>query len=167
MNSKYENKVSLYEDDIEFSPDGAKHIADDLTEGLLRESKLPSAVVRSEYGFTFPKKGFYNRLFFEVTNPYIPYVINRYWPNADQLFPIEGYLLEPNHIELFTKWNERPRDDLLFKNVMNQVQCAFYTIGGQHRHFVFVTNKWTIKDLEDKVHLQALRMMAKDISERS
>ncbi len=133
-------------------------------QALLGNQHAVSAVVQSEkrYGHG---KGFLPRLFFEVPNQYLANGVTQYWPEGIPGYPIEGYNMSAGQIELLREWDRRPRDDRLFREVMDRVFIAFYTFPAENRHFAFVTNKLDLDQQSQLIDIQSLKQQAREIGE--
>jgi hypothetical protein len=103
------------------------------------------------------------RLFFEVPNLYVSAVILYFWSNAVPGYPIEGYNMEPGQIEAFRQWDGRPRDEQLFREVIDRTFVNFYTFPEENRYFVFVTNKLNIEELANLIGLEDIQERAKEM----
>jgi hypothetical protein len=111
----------------------------------------------------------YLRLFIRVPNSYLVRFVTYGWeraiPGDDN--PIEGYSMAPGGIERLKEWDRRERDDLLFRDVMDQVQVAFYTVPAEHRSFMFVTNKLTTPEMAQLIDVEGLNRWAWQILQPS
>lgn len=147
------------------SSTGYTPITQEIQQGLSQEEKLDFAVVQSELPH-YVGKGFRPRLFFETPNRLLSHVVSRYWSRAYPGLPIEGYNLSPGQIGLLHKWDKRPRDAQLFRDVMNEISIAFYTFPAEHRHFAFVTSKLGLDDMKQLLDIESLRRQAREICGR-
>jgi hypothetical protein len=80
-------------------------------------------------------------------------------------YPIEGYNMEAGQIEVLRQWDIRPRDDQLFRDVINRTFVNFYTFPAEHRYFVFVTNKLNYVELASLIKLDELQERAKKMGQ--
>jgi len=144
------------------SPDGYMPIVGELQQEFFKGQEPSFAVVQSEIQFGYGK-GFHPRFFFEVPNQLLPRVVQKYWATAIPGWPMEGYNMASGQIQLLSEWDKRPRDDRLFRDVMDEVQVAFYTYPAEHRHLVFVTNKLDLGEMRRLLDLESLRRHAEKI----
>ncbi len=56
--------------------------------------------------------------------------------------------------------DDRPRDDRLFREIVDSVFIAFYTFPSEHQHFAFVTNKLNLDDLSRLLDIKTLNKQA-------
>ncbi len=118
--------------------------------------------IKSEkpYGDTY---GYQQRIFFEVPNNHLSKIINYFWTDAAQGYPIEGYNMKGGQIDLLKKWDSKQRDDILFREVIDNTYINFYTFPAENRFFVFVTNKVNYAELADLIKLEELQELAKNM----
>ncbi len=95
-------------------------------------------------------RGSKKRVFFEVQDQDLEWVVKTVWSEACGGYSIEGYNFASGRIDLLKKWNESPRDANLFREVINQTYMTFYTYPAEHRHFAFLTNQLDFSDFEKK-----------------
>jgi hypothetical protein len=124
--------------------------------------KLNQIEVESEKPFGYGY-GFKSRQFFEVPNHQLNKAILYFWPEAIPADPIEGYNMESGQMETIREWNLRPRDDRLFREVIDRTFVNFYSFPAEHRHFVFVTNKLDYDNLARLIGLEELQERAIEI----
>ncbi len=138
-----------------------RDIGDMITEIIGKQ--MNQIVVKSEnaYGSGL---GFRSREFVEVPNCYLSDVSRYFWSQASPGYPIEGYNMESGQIEVLRRWDLRPRDDKLFREVIDKTFVSFYTFPAEHRYFVFVTNKLNYADLANLIRLEGLQKRAKEMS---
>jgi hypothetical protein len=132
-----------------------------LSDDVFGAQTISSTVVQSEIPYGYGK-GFLPRFFFEVPDHYLSQVVCQYWAAAIPIYPIEGYLMLPNKIHQFEMWDKKPRDDQLFREVLDQVECAFYTYPAEHRHLSFVTSKF---DLDDVIEILRFSELQREVSQ--
>jgi hypothetical protein len=108
--------------------------------------------------------GFYSREFFEIPNHFLSEVVNYFWLEAVPGIPIEGYNMGAGKIEVLKQWDARPRDDHLFRDVIDRTFINFYTFPAENRYFVFVTNKLSYAELAHLIGLEELQEQAREIS---
>ena len=125
-------------------------------------TQLNQINVKSEDPFGF-KYGFSSREFYEIPNHNLPEIVRYFWSEAVPGNPIEGYNLETGKIEVLRQWDARPRDDQLFRDVIDQTFVNFYTFPAENRFFVFVTNKLNYAELATLIRLEELQERAKEI----
>jgi hypothetical protein len=142
--------------------DGAFEVIGD-TIKKLTGTLLKQVEVRSEIPFGYGH-GFIPRLFFEVPNRYLSEVVRYFWSEALPVDPIEGYNIAVGKIEVLAQWDARPRNDQLFRDVIDQTFINFYTFPAEHCDFVFVTNKLTCAELANLIGLEELQERAKEMS---
>jgi len=106
---------------------------------------------------------FHIREFFEVPNRSLTNIVRFFWSEAYPGYPIEGYNLGSGQIETLKRWNEKLRDDLLFREVIDQTFVNFYTFPAENRYFVFVTNKLDLNGLAKLIKLEELKEQARKI----
>jgi hypothetical protein len=131
-------------------------------QNLQNPISLMTITVDSEIKYGYGK-GFIKRVFFEIPGSLIDKVVLNYWPEATQGWPIEGYCMASGQLDLFADWNNRPRDDILCKDVLDQVRLAFYTFPAEHRHFVILTNKMLLEEMVNIIQLKSLQRRARKI----
>jgi hypothetical protein len=142
--------------------DGAFEGIGDMIKKLTGTS-LKQIEVRSEIPFAYGH-GFTPRHFFGVPNRYLSEVVRYFWSEAVPAYPIEGYNMEVGKIEVLAQWDARPRDDQLFRDVIDQAFISFYTFPAEHCDFVFVTNKLTCAELANLIGLDELQERVKEMS---
>jgi hypothetical protein len=128
----------------------AKKGSEDL---ILLDSKVP-------YGYG---NGTKKRIFFEVLNQDLEWIVKTVWSEAYPGYSIEGYNFSSGRIDLLKQWNERSRDAHLFREVIDNSYMMFYTYPEEHRHFTFLTNKLSYFNFEQKINLEELKRRAKDL----
>jgi hypothetical protein len=131
-------------------------VVEDMRETLF-DSEVPDHVVvqsKTPSGF---REVFMPRLFVEVPHPLLTKFILRYWPQAWEGAPIEGYNMPSGHIHLLEEWNKKAKDWNLLRRVIDQVFVAFYTFPEEHKHFAFVSNKLNFTDIQNLVNVRGLR----------
>lgn len=135
---------------------------EELRHSLFSGQQPHSAVVQSEkrHGYGL---GFLHRLFVETPDQLLPDTVLRYWPEAIPGWPLEGYSLPSGQIDLLRRWDQSPRDDHLFREMMNHVFVAFYTHPSEHRHLAFVTCKLDLDDMKQLLDIDALASMAQEL----
>jgi hypothetical protein len=107
-------------------------------------------------------KGRKKRIFFEIPNHEIEWVVPNIWLEAWAGYPIEGYNFPSGRIGLLKNWIERPRDALLFKEVTDETYISFFS-PSHHRHFAFLTNKFTLPEFTKKINLEELIQIAQTL----
>ncbi len=124
------------------------------------ETRLNQIEVESEkpHGYSY---GFIRRQFVEIPNRFLSEVSRYFWSEASPGFPIEGYNMETGQIEVLKKWDKRPRDEKLFREVIDRTLINFYTFPAEHRDFVFVTNKLNYAELANLIGLEELQERAR------
>jgi hypothetical protein len=129
---------------------------------------IPETYINEPLSFTIVRSegssdGFSPKLFFNLPKYLIPSFVNQYWLSAFPGVPIEGYLMESNRITQLMHWDSQPRDDLLFRDVMDKVLLAFYTIPSEQRSFAFVTSKREPEQLARLINLEGLQTQAAEL----
>lgn len=128
---------------------------------IIRE-EMNSIEVESEkpngYGY-----GFIKRMIIEVPNRVLYDTVRIFWAKAVPGYPIEGYNLETGQLELLRQWNARPRDDRLFRDVIDRAFVSFYTFPAEHCNFAFVTNKLDYAKLAGLIGLEELQIRVREI----
>lgn len=122
------------------------------------------AIIRSEKPFG-QGYGCIDKPLFEVADNSIAQAVKKCWPNAIQGIPIEGYLYESKSIHLIKEWDSKPRDDKLFRSVIDKITLAFYTFPAEHCHFAFVTNKFSLGEFRAAINIEELQSKAQRIGE--
>jgi len=125
-------------------------------------TRLNEIEVKSELPYGMGH-GFHSREFFEIPNHYLSEVVNYFWLESVPGIPIEGYNMEMGQIELLRRWDARPRDDKLFRELVDRTFVNFYTFPAENRTFVFVTNKLNYAQLAELIGLAELKQRAKEI----
>lgn len=127
-------------------------------------TRLNKIEVKSEkpFGTTY---GFRNREFFEIPNRFLPEIVGAFWSEAVPGYPIEGYNMEPGQIDLLRQWDAKPRDDLLFREVIDLTFINFYTFPAENRWIVFVTNKLNYDELAELIDLEMLQERARKLGQ--
>ncbi len=137
-----------------------KGVSDEITK--IAGTQLNRIEVKSEkpFGYSY---GFRSREFFEVPNHYLSDVVPYFWSEAVPGYPIEGYNMETGQMERLKQWDARPRNDQLFRDVIDSTFVNFYTFPAEHRYFVFVTNKLNYAELAGLIGLEELQIRAREI----
>jgi hypothetical protein len=135
-------------------------IENDFKVNIIQKERLNYTTIHSEArgGKISP------RLIVEIPEHLITPVILRYWSNEWERYQIQGYLLPPGSITLLQEWDAKPRDDRLFREVIDQVRIAFHSYPTEHRHIVFLTNKLGYDEITEMIHLDDLKTQALEIS---
>ncbi len=135
-------------------------------QGLLGSDQIEFATIQSEMPYGYGR-GFLPRFFLEIPNQSLTRIVTHYWPEAIPGDPVEGYNMATGQIELLREWGKRPRDDQLFREVMDQIFVAFYTFPAEHRDFVFVTNKLDLEDIRQLIDVESLQRKANEIEQQA
>ena len=127
----------------------------------------PSRVttVMSEKPFGFGN-GFERKMFFEIPNQEIEWAVQNIWPEAMEIYPIEGYNLPQGRIDLIRNWDQKKRDDRLFREVLENSYLSFFTYPEEHRHFKFVTLNLELQEFTEMINLESLQKKADEIAEK-
>lgn len=141
--------------DEQFEPRASKELYEYLTG--LGPDKTTLLNSPKPYGYGW---GSTKRLFFEVPNDDIKWVVEHVWEDDMGGYPIEGYNFKSGKIALLKEWNERPRDAVLFREVLDETYMMFYTTPAENRHFTFVTNKLSLADFERQIDFGDLKRQA-------
>lgn len=96
------------------------------------------------------------KVFIEVTLQDIDWAIENIWPDAFCNFPIEGYNLPSGMINELFNWSERHKDIALFNEVLQKSDSIFYTFPSEHRHFCFISNKYTLTSFIDRLKIDEM-----------
>ncbi len=135
-------------------------IENDLSKKILKEHNLNFTFVKSrEIGVDD-----YLRLYFETPLEFIDQVVKTYWPWAEGN-SIQGYLLPSDRIDILQNWDQKVRDDRLFREVIDQTFLAFATFPDENRHFMFYSNKVNYEQLEALIKPSELQEMANEIGD--
>jgi len=102
------------------------------------------------------------RLIVQYPNHLIAKVVERYWGYAYPGAPIEGYLLPSDGMEKIKYWETQKRDENLFRNVVDECEMLFITQPSEHRHFVFLTNKYDLKAFYEMVDGESLKLLRRE-----
>jgi hypothetical protein len=135
----------------------------------LEEEIIDNFIQKENIDYTFVESadfigpGHSKRLFFEVPDSKMDHVISKFWPLAIPTEAIQGYQLPAGQIDLLEDWDQRPRDEKLFREVIDQVFAAFYTFPAENRHFAFVTNKLNLENISNLINLPDLQEEARRI----
>ena len=103
------------------------------------------------------------RTFFEIPFPLIGDAASVIWSNASPGIPIEGYQMPQGSLNLLRQWGNEPLDEKLFRQVIDACSVVFYTWPAEHRRFAFLTNKWSLSDLQAMLDIPDLQNMADQI----
>ncbi len=120
-------------------------------------AQITDVSTREPFGYG---KGLITKLFFEIPNHEIDWVVRNIWTNALQAYSIEGYNFTSGCIDLLRDWGDRPKDEMLFREVVDKSQALFYTHPEEHRHFAFITNKYNPVEFQQILNLEDLRKQA-------
>ena len=93
----------------------------------------------------------------------ITQVVLRYWSNEWTFYQVQGYLLPPESVKLLQEWDTKPRDDNLFREVIDKVIVAFHSYPNEHRHLVLLTNKWSYDEITAMIQLDDIKNQARKI----
>jgi hypothetical protein len=130
-------------------------------QGFSDTKSLESAIVQSEIDLGFGR--FLPRIFFQIPNQSLANAVLHCWQQTNPGHPIEGYCMMSGQIEWLRQWDKRPRDDHLFREVIDRVFIAFYTYPSEHCHFAFVTNKLTLEELKKRLDLGDLERQVAEL----
>ncbi|MCB9134022.1 MAG: hypothetical protein H6636_01250 [Anaerolineales bacterium] len=154
-------------------PDSRKFMLfeDELPERFLKEHNLDYMIVPYMQKMKYvPEERrsvlideYYGQIVFETRKNLLPEFVQKYLPRVEPGEPNEGYCLRTGQIELLRQWNEQPKDDKLFRQVMDEIQIAFFTFPSEPRHFIFITNKYTFEKFVQTINLEDLNQHAKEI----
>jgi len=123
------------------------------------------ATVMSEKPFG-AGNGFEKRIFFEIPNHEIEWVTQNIWPEAMEIYPIEGYNLPQGRIDLIRNWDQKKRDDRLFREVLENSFLSFFTFPEEHRNFKFLTLNLELKEFIEIINLELLQKKANEIAKK-
>ncbi|HEY9087025.1 MAG TPA: hypothetical protein VIO36_02570 [Anaerolineaceae bacterium] len=101
-----------------------------------------------------------DREFFEIPYSQIHKIVPFIWAHAIPGSPIEGYHLPSGRLDLLGKWGMQPLDHRLFRQVIDTCPVLFYTFPAENVHFSFLTNKWTLRTLENMLDIPVLQTIA-------
>lgn len=135
---------------------------DAITSYIAQKDSAEVAIIdsRKPYGYGL---GTEKRLFFEVPYHEIEWFVRNLWAEAYQGYSIEGYNFESERMDILKNWNEKLRDDLLFREVIDRSFAIFYSYPEEHRHFAFLTNKFDSSEFSQRIDIEELRKKAKDL----
>jgi len=139
-----------------------RKVPEALTSYFAQKDPTEVAIVDSSPSFRYKRK-IEKRFFFEVPNHEIDWFVRNIWPDAYQGYPIEGYNFASGKIEMLKLWTAKSRDELLFREVIDQTFTVFYTHPEEHRHFSFLTNKLSFSEFTRLMDLEGLRRKAQDL----
>lgn len=136
---------------------------DEKVEKILN-TRLNKIEVKSEkpFGTTY---GFRPRDIYEIPNNFLPEAVNLFWSEGVPGYPIEGYNMEAGQIDILRQWDARPRDDHLFRDVIDRTFINFYTFPAENRWIVFVTNKFNYAELAELIDLEKLKVQARELGQ--
>jgi len=139
-----------------------RKVPEALTSYFAQKDPTEVAIVdsRPPYGYG---SGIQKRFFFEVPTHEIDWFVRNIWSEAYPSYPIEGYNFISGKIDMLKLWNEKLRDELLFREVIDQTFAVFYTHPQEHRHFSFLTNKLSFSEFTRLIDLEELRRKAQDL----
>lgn len=139
-----------------------RRVSEELFEYLTNKGPEKLIILDSPkpYGYGIGVK---KKVFFEVSNQEIEWIVDQVWDNAYSGYSIEGYNFASEEIGCLRKWNEIPRDARLFEDVIKKTTMMFYTYPAEHRDFIFLTNKLGFSDFEQKINLEDLKKKAEDM----
>jgi hypothetical protein len=106
-----------------------------------------------------------NKHFFEIPNWEIECVGRYFWEASYQAYPIEGYNFKSGKIENLIKWDKQPKNDLLFREVVDEVFIMFYTYPEEHRHFNFITNKLSLEEFAELINYPKLQKTINELND--
>ena len=141
------------------SPTGYIPIEKEMQNGVIQDEHLSYVVIKSPESYT----EIHPRIFLEVPERLIPQIINRYWQRAYPGYPIQGLLMRPGQVARLRSWSEKPRNDHLFREIIDEVFVMFHTFPSENRHFLFLTNKLTLDDIKRLVDIDDLQKAADEI----
>lgn len=139
---------------------GIRKVPKELIDYFSRKDPSQMTIIESREPFGYGK-GPMNRLFFEVDNHELDWVVRNVWPAAYQGYPIEGYNFASGRIDLLKKWEESAKDTLLFQEILAETNTLFYTYPEEHRHFGFLTNKYDLVEFGQTIQLEELNRKVK------
>jgi len=139
-----------------------RKVPEALTSYFAQKDPAEVAIVdsRPPYGYG---GGIEKRFFFEVPTHEIDWFVRNIWPAAYQGYPIEGYNFASGKIARLKSWNEKSRDELLFREVIDQTFTIFYTHPEEHLYFAFLTNKLSFSEFTHLIDLEGLKRKAQDL----
>jgi hypothetical protein len=145
------------------SPTGVHSLDEEIMAQYVSKYQLPhTAVAAAEHSWLgHGDSG--RRLMVEYPAELMAEVLTRYLPDIYPASPFEGYLMPAGQIHTLAEWNSHPRTDLLFRAVMDGVDMLFYTAPEEHRHFVFLTTKYTLDEMAGMLDLESLQQAARRI----
>ena len=103
------------------------------------------------------------RLFVEVTHEEIESAVKMIWPLAWNPETIQGYNFLANRIDLVKEWESSKKDEKLFRRLLDENEVFFFSYPEEHRHFIFISNKYSSSEFVKKIRLQDLRKKADEL----
>jgi hypothetical protein len=143
-------------------PDGFIRLEDYFQETVFKQEGVNFTSVSSEKRLGIGQ-GFWQRTFVEIPNKFLEEFFLKYWDAHSPGHPIEGYNFPSGRIDLLKKWDKRPRDADLFREVLNECFVAFYTDPAENRDLVFVTNKLTMEQFQTLINYEQIEKSVKQL----
>ncbi len=123
-------------------------------------SRITAVMAEKPFG---AGSGFEKRIFFEIPDQEIEWAVQTIWHEAMEMYPIEGYNLPEGRIDLIRAWGQRKRDDVLFREVLENSFLCFFTYPEEPRHFKFLTKNLEIQEFAEMINLELLQKKAGEI----
>jgi hypothetical protein len=142
--------------------DGFIPLDDHFQETVFKQEGVNFTSVSSEKRLGMGE-GFWQRTFVEIPNKDLEEFFLKYWDAHSPGYPIEGYNFPAERIDLLKKWDEKPRDVLLFREVLDECFIAFYTEPAENRDLVFVTNKLTMEQFRTLINFEQIENSVKQL----
>ena len=138
-------------------PTGYHSLDEEIQAQYVSRYQPPHTIVAAYEHSWLGHDDFGRRLFVEYPADLMAEVLPRYLPDIYPRAPFEGYLMPAGQIHRLAEWNTQPRTDLLFQAVMDEVDMLFFTTPEEHRHFVFLTTKYSLDDMAAMLDLTSLQ----------
>lgn len=139
------------------SPTGWHSLDEEMQTQYVSRYQLPHTIITAEADYYLGQGDNGRRLFVEYPADLMAEVLTRYLPRIYPGSPFEGCLMPAGQIHRLAEWNAQPRNDVLFRAVMDGVDALFYTVPEEHRHFVFLTTKYSLSDMAAMLDLPSLQ----------
>ena len=101
------------------------------------------------------------KLYLEIPNNLVDEAFYQYWKRALPGYTIEGYNMEPGEIDFFQR--AHAEGGLSISRLASHVNLAFHTYPAENRDFVFLTDKMTLEELQERIDLTSLRREAREL----
>jgi hypothetical protein len=139
------------------SPTGFHYLDEEIRVQYISRYQLPHTIIKADEQSSLGYGDIEGRLFVEYSADLMAEVLTRYLPRIYPGSPFEGCLMPAGQIHKLAEWNTQPRNDVLFRAVMDGVDMLFYTAPEEHRHFIFLTTKYSLDEMAAMLDLPSLQ----------